>query len=173
VAAKIKTHLLWLPLLVILLAACAKTTYYSNIENINPTTGDERYKIFLQPRFMDYGLENASLRRFILTVMNHSDKDLRVVWKDTHFILNGDDKSGFVFSDTNPKFRHVPKTPSVVSPGRRLREDLFPAGYASYRIAWDYRTLPKGELGVLVSMQIEGETITELLTLLHDTNIKK
>ncbi|MBW2635858.1 MAG: hypothetical protein JRE14_17480 [Deltaproteobacteria bacterium] len=117
-----KTHLLWLPLLVILLAACAKT---------------------------------------------------RVVWKDTHFILNGDDKSGFVFSDTNPKFRHVPKTPSVVSPGGRLREDLFPAGYASYRIAWDYRTLPKGELGVLVSMQIEGETITELLTLLHDTNIKK
>jgi len=29
-----KTHLLWLPLLVILSAACAKTTYYSNIEGI-------------------------------------------------------------------------------------------------------------------------------------------
>jgi len=121
---------------------------------------------------MEYGLDNASLRGFVLTVMNHSDKDLRVVWEDTRFIVNGEDKSGFVFADTNPRFRHVPKIPSAVPSGRRIGEALFPAKFASYQTVWNYRTLPQGELGVLLTLHVDGETITETLTLLHDTNIK-
>ena len=165
-------YLIWLSLFGILLAACSRTTYYSRIENIEPTAKGEQYEISLQPRFMEYGLDNASLRGFVLTVMNHSDKDLRVVWKDTRFILNGEDKSGFVFSGTDPKFRHMPKSPSAVPSGGKLREALFPAKFASYITVWHHSTLPEGELGVLLTLQVDGETITETLILLHDTNIK-
>lgn len=167
-----KKYLIWLSLLGILLAACSRTTYYSRIDNIDPTAKGEQYEISLQPSFKKYGLDTPSLRGFILTVMNHSDKDLRIIWNDTRFILNGEDKSGFVFSDTDPKFRHMPKRPSAVPSGGRLREALFPAEFASYISVWHHSTLPKGELGVLLTLQVDGEIITETLILLHDTNIK-
>lgn len=164
--------LIWWSLIGILLAACSTTTYYSRIENIDLTAKGEQYDISLQPKYMKYGLDSVSLRGFILTVMNYSDKDLLLIWKDTRFILNGEDKSGFVFPDTNPRFRHVPKRPSAVPSGRRLREEIFPVKFAFYQTVWNHRTLPEGELGVLLTLQVDGETITETLTLLHDTNIK-
>ena len=167
-----KKYLICLLLLGILLAACSKTTYYSRIDNVDLIAKGELYDISLQPRFKEYGLDNPSLRGFILTVMNHSDQDLRVVWKDTRFILNGEDKSGFVFPDTDPKFRHMPKRPSVVPSGGRLREAIFPTKFASYMSVWHHNTLPTGELGVLLTLQVKGETITETFSLIHDTNIK-
>ena len=168
----LKKYLIWLSLLGILLAACSKTTYYSRIENLDLTTKGELYDISLQPSFKEYGLDNPTLRGFILTVVNHSDQDLRVVWKDTRFILNGEDRGGFVFPDTDPKFRHTPKRPGVVPSGGRLRESIFPTKFASYISVWQHKTLPKGELGVLLTLRVDGEAKTETLTLFHDTNIE-
>jgi hypothetical protein len=167
-----KQYVIWGLLLLILLAACAKKTYYSRIENIDPTAQGEQYEISLQPRFMLYGLDNYSLRGFIVNVRNHSDKDLHVVWKDTRFILNGKDQSGLVFSETDPKFKHIPKRPTAVPPDGRLRKAIYPAQYASYQTVWHHTTLPGGEVGVRLTLRVAGETITETLTLLHDTNIK-
>jgi hypothetical protein len=165
-------YVIWWLLPGILLAACSKTTYYSRIESSDLIAKAEQYEISLQPSFKEYGLDNPTLRGFILNLRNHSEKDLQVVWKDTRFILNGEDENGFVFPDTDPKFRQMAKRPSVVPPGGRLREAIFPVNFASYISGWHHSTLPDGELGVLITLQVDEETITEMLTLHHVTNIK-
>ena len=117
-------------------------------------------------------------KAFILSINNHTNKDIEVVWDKTMYIVSGRTSGGFMFEGVVFRERHRSKPPDIVFANSRFSKAIWPSNLVHFtsgkHAGWRHRSMPSGENGVYLTVKIGEDEIKEKVLLnLSKEEIKK
>ena len=101
----------------------------------------------------------------MLYIHNKSTDDLVVDWENTFYLYDGKQTGGFIFEGMRSGDRL--ETPAIIS-GSLFSKEIFPvklAQFSTLAMSTVHEPMQSGENGVLLSVKVDGQKITERLTL--------
>jgi hypothetical protein len=123
----------------------------------------ERFRVHLKPVFGNSG----GCEAFVLSIVNKTDKNIRVNWNKTLYISGGHAAGGLMAEGAVSKDRDNPKPPDVVPGNATLTRTIWPDNLAHYdtgrKGGWRHEAMPPGENGAYVSLSINGREVSESL----------
>ena len=155
------------------LAACAPTTQYSAVDGVKAFTltvdgkqvpsSDTSYTY----KTADYEISFQIQRRALpFTLVNDSDKTIRLVWDSCAIVLPNGDTSRAVSGETTWVTRNDPQAPSVIPSGAKFDGWFFPlkllnfgtySGLSSAPM-FNYPLTEKTNLRLLLALQVGNQT---------------
>jgi len=153
--------------LLILLIACAPTKKIKNWIS-NPSVQKGGNKSF-EARFEPLKGDKKFFVSFRLSVMNKTDKNLKIDWNKTRYIHKGRPYGGFVFYGIDPATIKDSIPPDFIEPGKLFSKEIFPTNLVAFtpirEVVLDKEgkgiypgPIPAGENGIsLVILQGEQE----------------
>ena len=160
-------------ILLVLFTACAPTKKIKNWIS-NPSVQKEVNKYF-GARFEPLKGEKKFFISFRLSVMNKTDKVLKIDWNKTRYIYKGQPYGGFVFYGINPADIKNSIPPDLIAPGKLFSKKVFPANLVAFtpirEEVLDMKgkgiypgPIPAGRSGIsLVIMQGEQEVVQKIM----------
>ncbi|MBW1852989.1 MAG: hypothetical protein JRJ15_16565 [Deltaproteobacteria bacterium] len=110
--------------ILILFTACAPTKKIRNWIS-SPSVqkgGNESFGVRFEPLKGD----KKFFVSFRLSVMNKTDKSLKIDWNKTRYIYKGKPYGGFVFYGINPADIKNSIPPDLIAPGKLFSKEIFP-----------------------------------------------
>ncbi len=159
--------------LLILLTACAPTKKIKNWIS-NPSVqkgGNESFGVRFEPLKGD----KKFFVSFRLSVMNKTDKSLKIDWNKTRYIYKGHPYGGFVFYGIDPATIKGSIPPDLIAPGELFSKEIFPTNLVAFtpirEVVLDKKgqgiypgPIPAGKNGIsLVIMKGEQEVVEKIV----------
>jgi len=159
--------------LLILLTACAPTKKIKNWIS-SPSVqkgGNESFGVRFEPLKGD----KKFFVSFRLSVMNKTDKSLKIDWNKTRYIYKGQPYGGFVFYGIDPATIKDSIPPDFIEPGKLFSKEIFPTNLVAFtpirEVVLDKKgqgiypgPIPAGESGIsLVILQGEQEIVEKIV----------
>lgn len=135
----------WMICLLIIGCAGTPTGVRPELSNIR-TAHNELFDATLTP-----AKDQNNCMGFFLTVRNRTDANLAILWDETHYIYNGENKGKFMSKDAPMQDKDNPKMSVVIPPKGSYTDLLFPCSmvYNSGKgVGWFRMPLPEGENGI-------------------------
>jgi hypothetical protein len=136
------------------------------------------FKATVSPITTDSGWINPSTRKrctsFDIEIRNHTNQNLELIWDKTLYIQNGKTSGGFMFEGVVFKDRNNPKPPDIIFPNDIFQKTIWPNILVSfvsgqYGSAWVHDNMTPGEVGVYLTIRVDGKEINEkIVTQLKD-----
>jgi len=109
-------------------------------------------------------------KSFFLTVKNKTSKNLELDWNKTLYIADNQTSGGFMFEGVVYKDRNNPKPPDIVFSYGKLTRNIWPNKLAKFFSStewagWQNGAMPLGENGVYLTIIVDGEEVSERLTM--------
>ena len=112
---------------------------------------------------------------FHLTVANKTDRDLELLWSETRYLKDGQDKGTFVYSGIGAENVKNPP-PEIIKAGETLTRDLCPTMLVAYVPLREKSVqpgergimcgfIPPGEHGILITVRDDGKNLQETLAI--------
>lgn len=104
---------------------------------------------------------------FTLVVTNKTQKDAEVVWDKSYYIdENNASNGGFMFgNETYYEDKDKPKNPSIIFARDSLTKTIYPAYLVYWKRGWVSGYLPRGRIGVYLTLRSNGEEVSHRLYL--------
>ncbi len=159
--------------LLIVLTACAPTKKIKNWVS-SPSVQKGGNKSF-EARFEPLKGDKKFFVSFRLSVMNKTDKNLKIDWNKTRYIYKGRPYGGFVFYGINPADIKNSIPPDLIAPGQLFSKEIFPANLVAFTPIREEvlnkkgrgiypGPIPAGENGIsLVILQGEQEIVDKIV----------
>jgi len=159
--------------LFILLTACAPTKKIKNWVS-SPSVQKGGNKSF-ETRFEPLKGDKKFFVSFRLSVMNKTDKRLKIDWNKTRYIYKGRPYGGFVFYGIDPAHIKDSIPPDFIEPGKLFSKEIFPTNLVAFtpirEVILDKKgqgiypgPIPAGENGIsLVILQGEQEIVEKIV----------
>ena len=159
--------------LLILLTACAPTKKIKNWIS-SPSVqkgGNESFGVRFEPLKGD----KKFFVSFRLSVMNKTNKSLKIDWNKTRYIYKGQPYGGFVFYGIDPATIKDSIPPDFIEPGKLFSKEIFPTNLVAFtpirEVVLDKEgrgiypgPIPAGENGIsLVILQGEQEIVEKIV----------
>jgi len=159
--------------LLILLTACAPTKKIKNWIS-SPSVqkgGNESFGVRFEPLKGD----KKFFVSFRLSVMNKTNKSLKIDWNKTRYIYKGQPYGGFVFYGIDPATIKDSIPPDFIEPGKLFSKEIFPTNLVAFtpirEVVLDKKgqgiypgPIPAGESGIsLVILQGEQEIVEKIV----------
>jgi len=116
--------------ILILFTACAPTKKIKNWVS-SPSVqkgGNESFGVRFEPLKGD----KKFFVSFRLSVMNKTDKSLKIDWNKTRYIYKGKPYGGFVFYGINPADIKNSIPPDLIAPGKLFSKEIFPTNLVAF-----------------------------------------
>ncbi|MBW2204347.1 MAG: hypothetical protein JRF52_09695 [Deltaproteobacteria bacterium] len=116
--------------ILILFTACAPTKKIKNWIS-SPSVqkgGNESFGVRFEPLKGD----KKFFVSFRLSVMNKTDKSLKIDWNKTRYIYKGKPYGGFVFYGINPADIKNSIPPDLIAPGKLFSKEIFPTNLVAF-----------------------------------------
>ncbi|MBL7204633.1 MAG: hypothetical protein ISS63_09905 [Desulfobacteraceae bacterium] len=159
--------------LLILFTACAPTKKIKNwVSNPSVQKGGNRS---FEARFEPLKGDKKFFVSFRLSVMNKTDKSLKVDWNKTRYIYKGRPYGGFVFYGIDPATIKDSIPPDLIAPGKLFSKEIFPTNLVAFTPIREEvlnkkgrgiypGPIPAGENGIsLVILQGEQEIVEKIV----------
>ncbi len=159
--------------LLIVLTACAPTKKIKNWVS-SPSVQKGGNKSF-EARFEPLKGDKKFFVSFRLSVMNKTDKNLKIDWNKTRYIYKGQPHGGFVFYGIDPATIKDSIPPDLIAPGKLFSKEIFPANLVAFTPIREEvlnkkgrgiypGPIPAGENGIsLVILQGEQEIVDKIV----------
>jgi len=159
--------------LLILLTACAPTKKIKNWIS-SPSVQKGGNKSF-GVRFEPLKGDKKFFVSFRLSVMNKTNKSLKIDWNKTRYIYKGQPYGGFVFYGIDPATIKDSIPPDFIEPGKLFSKEIFPTNLVAFtpirEVVLDKEgrgiypgPIPAGENGIsLVILQGEQEIVEKIV----------
>jgi len=159
--------------LLILLTACAPTKKIKNWIS-SPSVQKGGNKSF-GVRFEPLKGDKKFFVSFRLSVMNKTNKSLKIDWNKTRYIYKGQPYGGFVFYGIDPATIKDSIPPDFIEPGKLFSKEIFPTNLVAFtpirEVVLDKKgqgiypgPIPAGESGIsLVILQGEQEIVEKIV----------
>ena len=159
--------------LLILLTACAPTKKIKNWIS-SPSVQKGGNKSF-GVRFEPLKGDKKFFVSFRLSVMNKTNKSLKIDWNKTRYIYKGQPYGGFVFYGIDPATIKDSIPPDFIEPGKLFSKEIFPTNLVAFtpirEVVLDKEgrgiypgPIPAGENGIsLVIFQGEQEIVEKIV----------
>ncbi len=117
--------------------------------------------------FFDLKLTTTDCLSFNLAVTNKTNKDAEIVWEKTQYIdENNTTNAGFLFgNEIYYEDKDKPKNISVIFAHDRLTKTIYPSYLAYWKRGWVSGYLPRGRIGVYLTLRSNGEEVRHRLYL--------
>jgi len=150
---------------VALITGCVTTRYVWKADPVRQSVDNEYFSANISTASCDrWGCE-----KFRLSVKNKTDKNIELNWNKTLYIVNGQTSGGFMFEGIVYRDRNSPKSPDIIFANGELTKGIWPnnlVGFSSGKYGgWRHGSMPRGENGVYLTVNIDGKEISEKLTL--------
>ena len=168
----IKHTVLSVVIFLVLIPGCTKTQMWTSTPQTS-VLGKNKYKVHLEALRKTHNFFVS----FHLEVTNETEKDMRIDWNKTKYILNGRSQDGFVFEGIDPQNISKQTIPDdIVQAGKTFSKEIAPyrllaraplrhrersEGEASIKPG----PLPAGENGILLVIYQDDLEITEKVTI--------
>lgn len=115
--------------------------------------------------FFDLKLTTTDCLSYNLTVTNKTQKDLEIIWAKTMYIdENNTTNGGFMFgNETYYEDRDKPKSISHIFANDSLTKTIYPSYLAYWKRGWVNGYLPKGRIGVYLTLRSNGVEVNHRL----------
>ncbi len=159
--------------LLIVLTACAPTKKIKNWVS-SPSVQKGGNKSF-EARFEPLKGDKKFFVSFRLSVMNKTDKNLKIDWNKTRYIYKGRPYGGFVFYGINPADIKNSIPPDLIAPGQLFSKEIFPTNLVAFTPIREEvlnkkgrgiypGPIPAGENGIsLIILQGEQEIVDKIV----------
>jgi len=167
----IKQTALSVMVLLFVASGCTKTRVWESTPQVSEL-GSSYYKVLFEPLTKDHTFYVL----FRLEVANKTNKDLRIDWNKTKYLLNGRSHGVFVFEGIDPQNISKLTIPDDIIPaGEKFSKEIAPytmLARAPLRIkersegeeAIKPGPLPAGENGILLVIRQDGQEISDKVT---------
>jgi hypothetical protein len=167
-------------ILLCILAGCTTTRVWTSTPQVSEL-GSSYYKVLFEPLTK----EHTFYVLFRLEVANKTNKDLRIDWNKTRYLLNGRSHGGFVFEGIDPQNISKQTIPDDIVPaGETFSKEIAPytmLARAPLRIkersegeeAIKPGPLPAGENGILLVIRQDGQEISDKVTIKIEVSERK
>jgi len=157
----------------ILMTACAPTKKIKNWVS-SPSVQEGGNKSF-GARFEPLKGDKKFFVSFRLSVINKTDKDLKIDWNKTRYIYKGRPHGGFVFYGIDPATIKDSIPPDLITPGELFSKEIFPTNLVAFTPIREQvldkkgkgiypGPIPAGENGIsLVILQGEQEIVDKIV----------
>jgi len=110
---------------------------------------------------------------FGLIIENKTQNNIEIIWDKTYYLYNEATNGGFMFEGIVYKDRNNSKPPDIIFPKTKFQKTIWPNIFVRLsQYGWLNDTLPMGDNGVYITLNVDGKEKQEKLTVNLSRKIK-